>query len=89
MKIVDDLEKAFIEVKEKKENLESSIELCKVRLVRAEKLTSGLSNEHGRWKDNVANLDMRIRQLVGDVFIASGCISYYGPFTGVYREKLE
>lgn len=25
---------------------------------------------------------------MGDVFIAAACISYYGPFTGVFREKL-
>ena len=25
---------------------------------------------------------------MGDVFIAAACVSYYGPFTGVFREKL-
>ena len=64
------------------------MELCRVRLVRAEKLTTGLSSEHGRWKENVANLDKKIIQLIGDVFVAAACASYYGPFTGVFREKL-
>ena len=64
------------------------MELCKVRLVRAEKLTTGLHNEHGRWKDNVENLSLQIMQLIGDVFIAAACASYYGAFTGVFREKL-
>lgn len=88
MKKVEDLERAFIEVKEKKERLEAEIELCRQRLGRAEKLTSGLGSEHERWKENVHILDQRIRQLVGDVFVAAACISYYGPFTGVFREKL-
>ena len=57
MKKVEDLERAYIEVKEKKDKLENEIELCRLRLVRAEKLTSGLENEHGRWKDNVEMLD--------------------------------
>lgn len=60
-----------------------------MRLVRAEKLTSGLESEHGRWKQNVEILDAKIKQLLGDVFIAAACISYYGPFTGIFREKLE
>jgi dynein heavy chain len=70
------------------EALDSNIELCKARLVRAEKLTSGLKNEHGRWKESVAVLDEKIIQASGDVFIASAGISYYGPFTGVYRDRL-
>jgi len=47
-----------------------------------------LSSEHGRWKENIALLDARIIQLVGDVFLSSACISYYGPFTGTFRDKL-
>lgn len=88
MKKVEDLEKAFIEVKDKKEKTESEIELCRQKLVRAEKLTGGLKNEHERWKVSVAILDERIKQLIGDVFVASAGIAYYGPFTGVFREKL-
>ena len=60
MKKVEDLEKAYLEVKEKKDNLENEIELCRVRLERAEKLTSGLENEHGRWKENVKILDDKL-----------------------------
>ena len=42
MKKVDDLEKAYTDVKEKKEYLEKEIDLCRKKLIRAEKLTSGL-----------------------------------------------
>lgn len=61
MKKVEDLERSYIEVKEKKERLEAEIELCRKRLGRAEKLTSGLGNEHERWKENVEILDNRIK----------------------------
>ena len=88
MKKVEDLERAYIDIKERKEKLEADIELCRMRLERAEKLTSGLGSEHERWKENVAILDSKIHQLVGDVFVAAACVSYYGPFTGVFREKL-
>ncbi|CAN0524952.1 unnamed protein product, partial [Laminaria digitata] len=26
--------------------------------------------------------------LIGDAFLACGCLSYYGPFTGGYRDDL-
>ncbi|EQD34430.1 axonemal heavy chain dynein type 3, partial [mine drainage metagenome] len=68
MKKVEELEKQFQEVKDRKERLENEMELCRMRLVRAEKLTTGLESEHGRWKESVEVLDKKILQLVGDVF---------------------
>lgn len=88
MKKVEDLEREFTEIKDKKEKLENEIELCKQKLERADKLVYLLESEHERWKENVEILDVRIKQLVGDVFISAACVSYYGPFTGVFREKL-
>jgi hypothetical protein len=41
--------------------LEHEIELCRLRLIRAEKLTTGLASEHERWKENVEILDERIK----------------------------
>jgi hypothetical protein len=34
----------------------------------------------------VERFDAQILALVGDVLLSAGCISYYGPFTGSYRE---
>jgi dynein heavy chain len=85
---VKKLEEDFQTAKDKMEALESGIQLCEARLVRAEKLTSGLKNEHERWKDSVALLDDKITRLVGDIFIATAAISYYGPFTGNFRDSL-
>ena len=56
--------------------------------MRAEKLTGGLENEHKRWQESVKELDEKILQLVGDIFVSAACVSYYGPFTGVFRDKL-
>lgn len=33
-------------------------------------------------------LTEQIKLLLGDVFIAAASVTYYGPFTGVYREEL-
>lgn len=55
---------------------------------RAEKLILGLAGEHVRWKENVKLLDDRIWKLVGDVFVSSAAMSYYAPFTGIFRNWL-
>jgi len=82
------LKKSFNKCKSDKEKLDREIDLTQARLVRAEKLTTGLADEHRRWGENIEILDSRIKKLPGDVFISAACISYYGPFTGIYRNKL-
>ena len=49
MKKVEDLEAAFTEVKDRAEKLDREIELCKQKLIRAEKLVGLLESEHDRW----------------------------------------
>ena len=55
---------------------------------RAEKLVVLLADEGVRWKETVETLEEEIVNLVGDVFLSCACISYFGGFTGVYREEL-
>jgi dynein heavy chain, axonemal len=85
---LDELKKSVNKCKAEKEKLDKEIKLTEIRLVRAEKLTTGLADEHRRWGENIEILDSKIRKLTGDVFISAACISYYGPFTGVYRNTL-
>ncbi len=61
MKKVEDLEREYTDIKDKKERLENEIESCKLKLVRAEKLVGLLESEHERWKENVELLDTRIQ----------------------------
>lgn len=58
------------------------------RLKRAEQLTQGLAGEQVRWTESVASLGESIVNLVGDAFLAAACVSYYGAFTGEFREAL-
>ena len=58
------------------------------RMNRAEKLVVLLADEGVRWKETVETLEEEIVNLVGDVFLSCACISYFGGFTGVYREEL-
>lgn len=71
-----------------KVRLETELEITKQRLVRAEKLTSGLADEGVRWRRTVETLDAALEAAVGDVFVAAAAISYYGAFTGSFRDDL-
>ena len=82
---VDALKRQLQETLDKKKELEDEAQLTKDRLIRADKLTSGLKEEGERWRVSVATLGDEITALIGDVFMGSACISYYGSFTGVYR----
>jgi dynein heavy chain len=85
---VEALEKQLRDTMAEKQNLEDEARLTSNRLERAEKLTVGLADEQVRWKASVANFDVQIGNLVGDVFLSAACISYYGAFTGVYRTEM-
>jgi len=47
-----------------------------------------LADEGVRWKETVEVISGQIERLVGNVFISCACISYFGAFTGTFREKM-
>jgi dynein heavy chain len=71
-----------------KNRLQAESDTTAKRLVRAEKLTSGLNSEGVRWKNNIVSLGEEKINLIGDCFLSCACISYYGAFTGDYRDQL-
>ena len=85
---VDALKKKCDDTVAEKEAVTQEIERTKQRLMRAEKLTVGLADELVRWKETVQLAGDKAKKLIGDVFLASAAISYYGAFTGKYRKKL-
>ena len=85
---VDDLQAQCDKTMEEKNRLVAEMERTRQRLLRAEKLRVGLADEHVRWISTVENIEKEAAKLIGDVFLSAACISYYGPFTGKYREEL-
>lgn len=75
-------------MQDEKDRLESDMDKCEKRMARAEKLVVLLADEGVRWKDTVQTISIEIEQLVGNVFLSCACISYFGAFTGVYRQQL-
>ena len=71
-----------------KNRLQAESDTTANRLVRAEKLTKGLNSEGARWKKNITLLLEEKITLAADCFLSCACISYYGGFTGEYRDEL-
>ena len=60
----------------------------KLKLELANRLTAALGSEKVRWGEGIERLKYERTLLVGDCLLASSFISYIGPFTKSYREKL-
>uniref|UniRef100_T1JEJ0 Dynein axonemal heavy chain 7 n=1 Tax=Strigamia maritima TaxID=126957 RepID=T1JEJ0_STRMM len=71
--------------KKKKKDLEDEVELCGVKLDRAQMLINGLGGERTRWIGTSDDLAKAYKNLTGDVLISAGIISYMGAFTAAYR----
>ena len=79
------LEREFGEAMEKKDGLEKKEASCKVQLVNADKLVGGLGGEASRWADSVETISALYNNVLGDVIVSAGTISYLGPFTSDFR----
>ena len=66
-----------------KKRLEDEVDLCTVKLERAESLIGGLGGEGERWKESAAKLGIAYENLTGDMLIASGMISTWNLHHGV------
>ena len=70
---------------EKKVKLEGEVQLCSIKLERAEKLIGGLGGEKIRWTETAQRLRDAYTHLVGDMIVSAAIIAYLGPFTAAYR----
>lgn len=88
-KEVDDLTRQLNKLIDEKTDLEDAVEDCKQKLIRAEKLISGLGGEKTRWKTSSENLVVVFTNLTGDVLISAGMLAYLGAFDSVFRNELS
>jgi dynein heavy chain len=85
---VNELNDKYTKSMSERDALKAEAELLEDNLTRAEKLINGLSGEYTRWQASVGGFEKSIKDLVGDSLIASGFLSYAGPFDTVYRDEL-
>jgi dynein heavy chain, axonemal len=72
---------------EKQEALDT-VERGQKKLDLAQRLTNALASENVRWAENILTMEADKELLTGDVLLASAFISYVGPFTKTFRDKL-
>ncbi|XP_047128116.1 dynein axonemal heavy chain 8 isoform X1 [Hydra vulgaris] len=73
---------------EKQELLDDAIG-CKKKMEAASALIDGLGGERVRWIHQSKEFQEAIGRLVGDVLLATGFLSYSGPFNQVFRTRLN
>ena len=71
-----------------KQTLEDELEDLEGKLIRAEKLVTGLAGEKTRWEASIAEFEAQSNRLPGDCVVAAAFLSYGGPFPSEYREEL-
>lgn len=72
---------------DKKNKLEEEVELCSVKLDRAQKLIGGLGGERARWSATADALDAQYGALTGDALLGAATLSYLGAFTAQFRQR--
>lgn len=71
-----------------KQALQADADSCKRKMSAATALISGLKGEKDRWTIQSKEFAARIGRLVGDIILASGFLSYSGPFNQTFRTSL-
>ncbi|XP_075982332.1 dynein axonemal heavy chain 1-like [Anticarsia gemmatalis] len=76
------------EKEEEKRKMEEDINQCLARMDRANRLLNGLSSERVRWIKTIADLDVAIVNLIGDILLSACAVGYVTPFTDEFRREL-
>uniref|UniRef100_A0A8C5X2W6 Dynein axonemal heavy chain 5 n=1 Tax=Malurus cyaneus samueli TaxID=2593467 RepID=A0A8C5X2W6_9PASS len=71
-----------------KQALLDDAEMCRRKMNNATALIEGLGGEKLRWTASSKNFQNQITDLVGNVLLATGFLSYSGPFNQEYRNLL-
>eukprot|EP01119_Soliformovum_irregulare_P017771 TRINITY_DN5330_c1_g1_i1.p1 TRINITY_DN5330_c1_g1~~TRINITY_DN5330_c1_g1_i1.p1 ORF type:complete len:2639 (+),score=886.96 TRINITY_DN5330_c1_g1_i1:107-7918(+) len=69
-----------------RERLEQKMMDTKLKIRRAEQVLQGLNDEHVRWQEETVVLTTDSDNILGNMAILSGYISYLGPFTLNFRK---
>ncbi|XP_016398775.1 dynein heavy chain 5, axonemal-like [Sinocyclocheilus rhinocerous] len=85
---LDEAQAMYDAAMKEKQDLLDDAEACKKKMSNAVALIDGLGGEKIRWTESSAQFARQIKDLVGDVLLATGFLSYAGPFNQEYRSLL-
>ncbi|KAK3724620.1 hypothetical protein RRG08_041104 [Elysia crispata] len=87
-KELDEVQALFDAAMAEKQALMDDAEACRRKMNNAEALINGLSGEKIRWTEASKTFEAQIQRLVGDVLLATGFLSYAGPFNQEFRNLM-
>ncbi|KAI4900024.1 hypothetical protein NFI96_023292, partial [Prochilodus magdalenae] len=87
-KELDEAQELYDGAVREKQSLLEDAEGCRKKMSNAMALIDGLGGEKIRWTESSAEFQRQIKHLPGDVLLATGFLSYAGPFNQEYRNHL-
>ncbi|XP_076014466.1 dynein axonemal heavy chain 5 [Genypterus blacodes] len=85
---LDTVQALYDAAMKEKQDLEDDAQNCRRKMSNATALIDGLGGEKVRWTDSSVVFQTQIKHLVGDILLATGFLSYSGPFNQEYRTLL-
>uniref|UniRef100_A0A8C0GRB0 Uncharacterized protein n=1 Tax=Chelonoidis abingdonii TaxID=106734 RepID=A0A8C0GRB0_CHEAB len=85
---LDQVQAMYNAAMQEKQTLLDDAEACRRKMNNATALIEGLGGEKIRWTESSKNFQNQIIRLVGNVLLATGFLSYSGPFNQGYRNLL-
>ena len=88
-KEIADLQRMLNEGKENLAKIKHDSEMIKAKLIRASSLASAFAKEEERWGESLKKNQELLKNIVGDIILASGYLTYFGVFPAKYRKVLR
>ncbi|EMP33916.1 Dynein heavy chain 8, axonemal [Chelonia mydas] len=85
---LDQVQAMYNATMQEKQTLLDDADACRRKMNNATALIEGLGGEKIRWTESSKNFQDQIIRLVGNVLLATGFLSYSGPFNQEYRNLL-
>lgn len=82
------LQADFQKAMDEKNKAEAEAARCAKRLDSANRLVNALGSESERWNNAIVQLGLDLECVIGDVLMASSFVSYVGPFSKQFRERI-